>query len=85
MLNTQLISLSRAQADTNNLRSPAIIGCGVFEEDLCSPALECVWCNARPQSNSDNRKQEGEAGGGGSCMEFDAWIDSCPIATLRLM
>lgn len=82
-----LISLSKTQADTKNLRSPDIIGCGAFEEDLCSPALECVWCDdaRRPQSNSDSGKREGEAGGGGSCMEFDAWIDSCPIATLRLM
>ena len=53
-----------------------IVGCGAFKQsDLCIPALECFWC--------DHPKQGGIRGDfakelSGECMEFDAWIDSCP-------
>ena len=64
------------------VHTSSIIGCGVFSnsKELCSPALECFWCNKSPDNgNSDGR---GNTSKGGSCMEFDAWIDSCPTADL---
>ncbi|KAL7486411.1 hypothetical protein ACHAW6_012012, partial [Cyclotella cf. meneghiniana] len=51
-----------------------VVGCGVFKQsDLCIPALECFWCD----------KPKGADTSTGECMEFDAWIDSCPNAVLR--
>ncbi|KAL3785482.1 hypothetical protein HJC23_008292 [Cyclotella cryptica] len=52
----------------------AFVGCGVFKRsDLCIPALECFWCYNPTGANIST----------GECMEFDAWIDSCPNAILR--
>lgn len=54
--------------------------CGVFEKDLCIPALECYWCDD-PRSQEGGRVEKGDGDSGGSCMEFDAWIRSCPDAS----
>jgi len=74
----QGISPSAAE---DNLRTASVVGCGVFRKELCAPALECFWCDDSPNSSS-NGKGKGPNNNGGSCMEFDAWIDSCPTANL---
>ena len=64
------------------VHTSSIIRCGVFSnsKELCSPALECFWCdNSSSKSNSNG---QGNNSNGGSCMEFDAWIDSCPTSDL---
>ena len=54
-----------------------VVGCRVFKQsDLCSPSLECFWCE-HPKGSGDFVQETA-----GECMEFDAWIDSCPNADL---
>ena len=54
-----------------------VVGCSVFKQsDLCSPSLECFWCE-HPKGNGDFVQETA-----GECMEFDTWIDSCPDADL---
>jgi len=54
-----------------------VVGCSVFKQsDLCSPSLECFWCEHRKGNGDFVQETAGE------CMEFDTWIDSCPDADL---
>mmetsp|Transcript_1408 Transcript_1408/g.2423 ORF Transcript_1408/g.2423 Transcript_1408/m.2423 type:complete len:100 (+) Transcript_1408:116-415(+) len=74
-----ILMMGTSLAAEHNLRAAFNVGCDVFQKDLCSPSLECFWCDDH-QSNSDG-KEESPNYNEGLCMEFDAWIDSCPIAT----
>mmetsp|Transcript_2474 Transcript_2474/g.3785 ORF Transcript_2474/g.3785 Transcript_2474/m.3785 type:complete len:101 (-) Transcript_2474:217-519(-) len=73
-----ILMMGASSAAEHSLRAASNVGCGVFKKDLCSPSLECFWCDNH-QSNSDG-KEESPNNNEGLCMEFDAWIDSCPIA-----
>mmetsp|Transcript_11035 Transcript_11035/g.27127 ORF Transcript_11035/g.27127 Transcript_11035/m.27127 type:complete len:104 (+) Transcript_11035:97-408(+) len=85
VLMADIASSSAADAKGNNLRihSHAIIGCGALQKEVCSPAVECNWCD-NIHNNSAGGSGSGSNGGrgegqnvGGTCMEFDAWIGSC--------
>mmetsp|Transcript_23585 Transcript_23585/g.51078 ORF Transcript_23585/g.51078 Transcript_23585/m.51078 type:complete len:116 (-) Transcript_23585:53-400(-) len=90
ILATLGISLAAAAVidGNNNLQSSfSQVGCIVFQqEELCIPALECFWCDDHSNSHGKHsEQQQGEDGqhkkkDGGVCMEFDAWIASCPDA-----
>lgn len=68
--------MSTFQGVTWAVETETFVGCGVFKEsDLCSPALECFWCGS-PGVAIGQAEQTGE------CMEFDAWIHSCPDAAV---
>ncbi len=50
-----------------------VIGCKAFTEvEFCLPSLECYWCESIGENNS------------GECMEFDAWINSCPDSIVAI-
>lgn len=67
------ISIGKVEVEAE-VEVGVFVGCGVFKQsDLCSPSLECFWCSSSTSSSSSS--------GDGECMEFDAWVDTCPIGS----